>query len=222
MQNIIVLSLFLCFANTLEAQNSMPKRNTSLGIDLIFAVVSLSDNTNAAVSSFELIYKENLEKSALRFRASITSFSDSEQISGFKADSTFIRSFYAPSTRYGIAIGGEFKINQSKNPMYAGVDLGVNYEKGSVGINRCLDDDCEFLRSIKANNTSLEITPFLGWELNLNERLFVTIELGPYFLINFGERPFADENVETQYTSLSGTELNMGRVLRDIAINYRF
>ncbi|MFT4762177.1 MAG: hypothetical protein ACI9XO_004721 [Paraglaciecola sp.] len=223
MQNTIVLSLFLCFATTLEAQNPMPKKKTSLGIDLIFAVLTLSDNTDTYTSSLEIIYKEHVNNSAMRFRASVTSFSNEKsQFLGFKADSTFIRSYYQPSARYGIAIGGEYKVTASKNPMYAGLDIGFNYEKGYVEINRCLKNDCEFVREMEANHTSLEFTPFLGWEFNLNERFFLNVELGPYFLINFGDRPYADENEDIQLLSLSGTELNVGRILRDISVNYRF
>lgn len=223
MQNTIFFCLILCFTTTLEAQNERPRKNTSVGIDLIIVITNLADSPSSTASTIDVIYKENLEKSAMRFRVSSTSFNENkQQFSGFKADSTFIRSYYQPRRRYGVALGGEIDLTQSKHPMYAGLDVGFNFERGTVSIDRCLNQNCEFLKYVDAKSTSLEITPFIGWEVNLTERFFLNVELGPYLLFNFGDRPFADADVAIQTRSINDTEINLGRVLRDISINYRF
>lgn len=223
MQNTIFFFLFLCFTTTLTAQDSPPRKNTSLGIDLIVVIISLSDNASDYSSSLDLIYKEHLENSAIRFRASATSFNtEKRQFAGFKADSTFIRSYYEPIKRYGIAIGGEAQLTKSKHPMYGGLDVGFNYESGLVEVSRCLNQNCETLKFLDTNSKSIEITPFIGWEFNLTERFFLNIELGPYLLFNFGDRPFADKEVNIKTESVNGVDVNMARLLRDISINYRF
>jgi len=223
MQNTIFFFLFLCFTNILVAQDSRPKKNTSLGIDFLVIIATLSDFTTVDASTIDIVFKEHLEKSAIRFRASVTSFnSERQQFKGFKPDSTFVRSYYKPYKQYGIALGGEVDLTKSKNPMYAGLDVGLNFKSGSVGIERCLNQDCETIQSLETKSKSLELTPFIGWEINLNERFFLNLELGPYLLFTYGEHPFADADEDIQTLSINETEINMGRVLRDISINYRF
>lgn len=208
---------------SLQAQSEQPRRTTSFGIDLIIAVIGLSEQNDVSPSSLEIIYREHLEKSAIRFRATVTNFqNESRQISGFKVDSTFIRSYYFPNKRLGIALGGEYQLTKTKNYLYGGADLGFNYEKGAVRADVCLEEECEELKKLQAKSYSIEINPFIGWHFNLNPRFFLNIELGPYVLFNFGERPYADENLAIQQFAISDTEIHMGRLLRDISINYRF
>ena len=206
----------------LFAQSDLPKKNTSLGIDLIVGVISLSENISEE-SRLEIIFREQLDKSALRFRVGYTSYNPRYDDNSLFFDSTiYVSNTYMKDRQYSFAIGGQYQLVKSRSRFYGGIDLGFNYDKENLVVEECFIRNCDRLHFIPTKMASIELTPFVGWNFDLNPRFFLSIELGPYMQWSFGKRPFFTQQLEEKERDFSSFELNMARMLRDISINYRF
>ncbi|MCR9289892.1 MAG: hypothetical protein NXI23_21160 [Bacteroidetes bacterium] len=216
----IFFLLFLSFPLFAQKQSPYPRE---FGIDLIWMIVSTSGHEPAS-TDVELIFKESHDQLDLRFKFLLSSnFRDRDLISSFTKDSIQTLNFYRQRKTAAVNIGVAYNKITSGLPVYVGVDFQTAWHSGDTEVDRCfVGANCKRFQGLSNQHLSVGLIPFFGTKIPLSDRLMFTLEFGTQINYHFGKRKYLDIEDGVQEYNIDGLELQLNRLVNDIAVVYLF
>lgn len=214
--------LFLAISSSMFAQKQSPYLR-EFGLDLIWMIVSMSGHETAS-TDVELIFKESHDELDLRFKFLLsTNFRDRDLIHSYTKDSIQTLNFYRQRKTAAINIGVAYNKITEGLPFYVGADFQMAWHTGDTEVDRCLiGSTCKRFQGLSNQNLSVGVIPFLGTKIPLTDRLMFTVEFGTQINFHFGKRKYLNIENEVQEYQINGLEMQLNRLVNDIAVVYLF
>lgn len=219
----LLSTLFLIAISTsVFAQKQSPYLR-EFGLDLIWMIVSTSGHEPAS-TDVELIFRESHDKLDLRFKFLLsTNFRDRNLIGSFTKDSIQTLNFYRQQKTAAVNIGVAYNKITEGLPVYVGADFQIAWHSGDTEVDRCLiGDNCKRFQGLQNQHLSVGLIPVFGTKIPLSDRLMFTLEFGTQINYHFGKRKYMNMDDEVNEYAVNGLELQLNRLVNDIAVVYLF
>lgn len=222
--NIRLLSFLTLFflTTSLFSQRQNPFLR-EFGMDLTWMIVAASGH-NPVSTDVELIFKETHDKLDLRFKLLISSnFTERTLMQSSTTDSIQLLNYYRPHRTIALNLGVAYKKITRDLPIYVGVDAAIAWNSGDTEVDRCLiGDSCKRFQGLSNQHITVGVIPLLGTKLPLTDRLMFTVEFGTQINYHFGKRSYMNSEEVIKEYRIDGLELELNRLVNDIAILYLF
>lgn len=222
--NIRLLSclFFFCISASLFGQKQNPFLR-EFGLDLTWMIVAASGH-NPVSTDVELIFKESHDKLDLRFKLLLASnFTERNLIQSSTKDSIQLLNYFRPHRTIALNLGVAYKKIARDLPIYIGVDAAIAWNQGDTEVDQCLiGASCKRFQGLSNQHLTVGLIPHLGTKLPLTDRLMFTVEFGTQISYHFGKRSYMDENEQIGEYRIDGLELELNRLVNDIAVVYLF